>query len=111
MKRVLSALLIIIVGLSFSINTFAQEKKTKVETKKVVEEKTEKVVDEKTMEATAELNTVCPVSTEEADGEITAEYKGKKYAVCCKSCLKKFNKDPEKYISRLSEDGKSIKKK
>ncbi|NWF88575.1 MAG: YHS domain-containing protein [Ignavibacteriaceae bacterium] len=56
------------------------------------------------------INSVCPVSGEEIDPEITAVYKGKTYALCCKSCLKKFNKDPEKYVSKLSEDGKSLKK-
>jgi YHS domain-containing protein len=54
------------------------------------------------------VNSICPVSAEEVDGEITYEYEGKTYALCCKSCLKKFKADPEKYISRLSEDGKSI---
>ena len=49
-------------------------------------------------------------SFEEIDSEITATYNGKTYALCCKSCLKKFNKDPEKYVSKLSEDGKSLKK-
>jgi YHS domain-containing protein len=57
------------------------------------------------------FNTVCPVSGEEIDEEITHAHEGKTYAVCCNSCLKKFKADPEKYISRLSEDGKSIKKK
>jgi YHS domain-containing protein len=59
-------------------------------------------------EQAEELNTICPVSTEPADPEITYMYEGKTYSVCCNSCLKKFKKDPEKYISRLSEDGKSI---
>jgi YHS domain-containing protein len=57
------------------------------------------------------FNSICPVSTEDIDPEITYEYKGKTYAVCCNNCLKKFKKDPEKYISKLSDDGKSIKKK
>lgn len=57
------------------------------------------------------FNTICPVSSEEADPEITHVVDGVKYAVCCKSCLKKFKADPQKYISKLSEDGKSLKKK
>jgi YHS domain-containing protein len=56
------------------------------------------------------VNTICPVSKEEADPEVTYTYNGKTYALCCNSCLKKFKADPEKYISRLSDDGKSIKK-
>ncbi len=57
------------------------------------------------------FNTICPVSREEVDENITYEYNGKVYALCCNSCLRKFKADPEKYASRLSEDGKSIKKK
>lgn len=56
------------------------------------------------------FNTICPVSSEEADPEITHVVDGVKYSVCCKSCLKKFKADPQKYISKLSEDGKSLKK-
>ena len=95
----------------FSINSSAQDKKkvesteTKVMDTKQEIEKTKTVVD-----PNKPVNTICPVSGEEIDSEITAIYKGKTYAVCCKSCLKKFNKDPEKYISKLSEDGKSLKK-
>jgi YHS domain-containing protein len=56
------------------------------------------------------VNSICPVSGEDVDGEITHVHEGKIYALCCKSCLKKFKNDPDKYVSRLSEDGKSIKK-
>ncbi len=86
--------------LSVGISSFAQDK-TKDEKKE-----TKTVVDSTTV-----FNTICPVSTEEADPEITYTYKGKTYALCCKNCLKKFKNDPGKYISKLSEDGKSIKKK
>jgi len=85
---------------SAGILTFAQEK-SKDEKKDI------KIV----VDSTIVFNTICPVSTEDADPEITYTYKGKTYALCCKNCLKKFKNDPEKYISRLSEDGKSIKKK
>jgi YHS domain-containing protein len=60
--------------------------------------------------AATPVNSICPVSGEDVDGDITHTHKGKIYAVCCKSCLKKFEKNPDKYISRLSDDGKSIKK-
>lgn len=58
---------------------------------------------EKTTVVTSELNTVCPVSKEEADPKITANYNGKTYALCCKTCLKKFQKDPEKYIQKMNQ--------
>ncbi|NUN07825.1 MAG: YHS domain-containing protein [Ignavibacteriaceae bacterium] len=46
---------------------------------------------------------MCPVTDEEADGEIVAVHKGVTYALCCKRCLKKFEKDPEKYIKKLNQ--------
>ena len=48
------------------------------------------------------VNTICPVMTDEKikDG-VTVEYKGKVIGFCCKRCVSKFNKDPEKYVSDL----------
>lgn len=61
---------------------------------------------------TKPFNSVCPVSGEEIESdEFTFAYEGKTYAVCCNNCLKKIKKNPERYTSRLSEDGKSLKKK
>ena len=45
------------------------------------------------------INTKCPVSGEDIDPKITVVYNGLTYAFCCKDCLKKFNDNPEKYIS------------
>ncbi len=119
MKRPIVIPLSVIFIISFSLSNLAQEKKMEmkkkvegVETKvmdakedvKKVEKTETKIVDNKP------FNSICPVSGEEVDSKITAEYKGKTYALCCKSCLKKFNKDPEKYVSKLSDDGKSFKK-
>ncbi len=78
------------VGISSS--SFAQEKKdTKKET--VTSTKPGKPI-----------NTICPVTDEEVDGDITVVYEGKTVALCCKSCLKKFNKNPEKYMKKLNEN-------
>ena len=111
MKRIMIIPFIVLGVFVFSINSSAQDKKkvesteTKVMDTKQEIEKTKTVVD-----PNKPVNTICPVSAEEIDPEITVKYKDKTYAVCCKSCLKKFNKDPEKYVSKLSEDGKSLKK-
>ena len=45
-------------------------------------------------------NTVCPVSGDKVGDvgkPVYAQYKGQTIAFCCKSCLKKFNKNPDKY--------------
>lgn len=115
LKKIL--ILLMITTISFAAASYAQDKKA--EEKKKSESGETKVIDkketiqnlEKTKVVSNKLvNTVCPVSGEEIDPKITAVYNGKTYALCCKSCLKKFTKDPEKYISKLSEDGKSLKK-
>lgn len=96
---------------------FAQEKKVEMkpkvekevkEVKEEVEDKVQKV--ESSVDDNKPVNTVCPVSGEVIDDPVLTTYNGKTYALCCKRCLKKFNKAPEKYISKLSEDGKSLKK-
>jgi YHS domain-containing protein len=45
-------------------------------------------------------NTVCPVSGDtvgDVGKPVYAQYKGQTIAFCCKDCLKKFNKNPDKY--------------
>jgi YHS domain-containing protein len=103
MKTLSVVMLVMIIGLSFSIRNFAQEelKKEKKEVDSTEQIQTQ-VSDDKP------FNTICPVSTEDVDLEITYKYNGKTYALCCNKCLKKFKADPEKYSKRLSEDGKSI---
>jgi len=99
-KMIFCFVLILAVGVSTKI--FAQE---------VTKDANSKTEQTQTVDSNKPFNTVCPVSGEEVDPEITYQYDGKTYALCCKSCLKKFKNDPEKYIGKLSEDGKSIKKK
>lgn len=51
-------------------------------------------------------NKVCPVKGEEVDSEVpTVEYNGKVIGFCCPGCDSKFQKDPEKYMKHLNEDG------
>lgn len=48
-------------------------------------------------------NTICPISGEKiaAGEEIKYEYEGVNYNLCCKMCIKDFEKDPEKYIKKM----------
>lgn len=53
-------------------------------------------------------NTICPVSGNKVnDGKmgeaVKYEYNGRIYNLCCKMCVKDFQKDPEKY-SKIAED-------
>lgn len=52
------------------------------------------------------FNKLCPVKGGEIDGKTPpVEYNGKLYGFCCPGCDSKFQKDPEKYIGNLNEDG------
>jgi len=47
-------------------------------------------------------NTVCPVSGDEVGkSDLTEEYNGKIYHLCCDDCPKDFKKDPQKYAARV----------
>jgi YHS domain-containing protein len=48
------------------------------------------------------VNTVCPVSGDKVGTvgkPVYVEYQGKRIAFCCKDCVKKFRKNPDKYGS------------
>jgi len=55
----------------------------------------------------------CIVSDEKL-GEMGKPYvfthEGREVKLCCKSCLKDFNKDPKKYIKKIEEAEKKAKK-
>ena len=55
----------------------------------------------------------CVVSDEKFDSDMkpyTFTYKGQEIKLCCKDCLKDFNKEPEKYMKKIAEGQKSGKK-
>ena len=47
-------------------------------------------------------NTVCPVGGRAVNPKLTSVYQGKSYSFCCKGCIEKFNKDPEKYLGKIN---------
>ncbi|MCR4416376.1 MAG: YHS domain-containing protein [Ignavibacteria bacterium] len=101
--------IILLAVLIFYNIPFAQEKenkKAKTETKKEIKSELKQV---QPSVAKKIWNEVCPVMGEPVDPEVqTVEYNGKVIGFCCKSCIKKFKKDPEKYLKNLSEDGKKF---
>jgi YHS domain-containing protein len=64
-------------------------------------ENTEMAVDQ--AKETATEQTICPVMGGPIDKNIFVEYKGKKVYFCCPSCKGQFEKDPEKYLSKLPQ--------
>ena len=57
--------------------------------------------------------TTCPVSGDKLDGDMgkpfVFTYKDQEVKLCCKSCKKDFDKDPEKYMSKIRAADKSDK--
>jgi YHS domain-containing protein len=61
-------------------------------------------------EAKAVTNKKCPISNTEVSDKLRVEYKGQYVYLCCEGCVTEFNKDPEKYVAKLSkEDQEAIK--
>ena len=56
----------------------------------------------------------CPVSDEKLGGDMGDPYvfkhEGREIKLCCKSCLKDFKKEPEKYVKKIEEAEKKEKK-
>jgi YHS domain-containing protein len=93
MRKALFFTVILFMTFIISNSLYAQDKKATVANNKPV-------------------NKVCLVSNEKLDKAVTTEYKGKTYAFCCKKCLAKFQKNPEKYLKNIGPDGnlkKSVK--
>jgi YHS domain-containing protein len=47
--------------------------------------------------------TTCPVMGGAIDKNVFVEYQGKKVYFCCPQCKGEFEKNPEKYISKLPQ--------
>jgi YHS domain-containing protein len=55
-------------------------------------------------------NKVCPVSGGPVSEKYRADYKGQYVYMCCEGCLSEFNKNPETFVAKLSnEDKEAIK--
>ncbi|HEV2693209.1 MAG TPA: hypothetical protein VG347_09970 [Verrucomicrobiae bacterium] len=55
----------------------------------------------------------CPVSGDKLDGDMgkpfTFTYKDQEVKLCCKSCKKDFDKDPDKYMAKIRAADKTDK--
>ncbi len=89
----LTALLLISIFMLTMLSLTGCKKKSEpaapAETKQVVSE----AIEQKT----------CPVMGGAINKELYTEYKGKKVYFCCPGCKEKFEKEPDKYISKLPQ--------
>lgn len=71
------------------------------------EKKTEPAAQQTTGQEEVILQKTCPVMEgNPINKDIFVEYQGKKVYFCCPACVEAFNKDPEKYISKLPQFSK-----
>ncbi len=50
------------------------------------------------------MNATCPIMEGERTKEkFFVDHQGKRVYFCCRSCIKKFNKNPQKYLKNLKE--------
>jgi YHS domain-containing protein len=49
--------------------------------------------------------TVCPVSGKPIDKNYYVDHNGKGIYFCCPNCPAEFNKDPEKYMKKMADEG------
>ncbi len=66
-------------------------------------EATAQVVVKENVASEVTSQTTCPVMGGNINPNIFTEYKGKKVYFCCPSCKDIFEKDPDKYISKLPQ--------
>lgn len=97
------------VSLVLASQVFAQDKTNSDTTKSKAHQMMKEINQTDSTKIAAEKkiwNKICPVMGNEVDPEtITVEYNGKIIGFCCPGCVKKFNKEPDKYIKNLNEDG------
>lgn len=53
----------------------------------------------------AESQTKCPVLNGKIDEKVFVDYQGKRIYFCCIGCIEEFNKDPQKYLKKMDEQG------
>ena len=64
---------------------------------------TEQTTPSSTMNVIDVGNKTCPVSGDKVSAKAAYIYQGKLYHCCCMGCVKKFQKDPEKFIAKMEK--------
>ncbi len=52
-----------------------------------------------------QIQSKCPIMGNAITKELYVDYKGSRVFFCCKGCIPAFNKDPDKFISRMEKKG------
>jgi YHS domain-containing protein len=54
--------------------------------------------------------TICPVEGGKIDKSVYTDYQGKRIYFCCSGCIAEFQKNPEKYLKKMEEQGVVLEK-
>lgn len=57
------------------------------------------------MHSKSNVQTKCPVMGGNINKELYVDHDGKRIYVCCQMCINKIKEKPEKYISKLEDEG------
>ncbi len=52
----------------------------------------------------------CPVMGGQINKEVFADHEGKRVYFCCPDCIEKFNKEPQKFVKKLEDEGVTLDK-
>ncbi len=55
--------------------------------------------------AKGKAQTTCPVMAGNVNKQIYTDYQGQRIYFCCPACVGEFQKDPEKYMKKLKDQG------
>ncbi len=58
-----------------------------------------------TCELESQQQTMCPVEGMKINKQLYSDHRGERVYFCCEGCIETFEKDPEKYIRKMKEDG------
>ncbi len=53
---------------------------------------------------------ICPVMGGKIDKSLFVDHQGNRVYMCCAACVGIFNKDPDKYVKKMSDEGIALEK-
>ena len=60
--------------------------------------------------AAVKTQTACPIMGEAVNSKVFVDYQGQRIYFCCNHCPAIFNKDPEKYLKKMKDQGVTLAK-
>ena len=61
-----------------------------------------------TLEEAPVPQTMCPIMDRKINRKYFADHKGKRVYLCCRTCVRRFKRNPERYIKQLEDEGVTL---